>query len=187
MGIYFVRHGQTDWNVAGKLQGKSDIPLNDVGETQAKETREKLKDVKIDKIYCSPLIRAQKTAEIINEGRNLEIHKDDRLMERCFGRSEGIHREDVDFSNLWIPSKDTIFDGGEDTISFFQRVESFLDEIIEDAQTSNILVVAHGGVAIPFQCYFDGYDCVDNLSTLIIANCEVWHKEGKKLPHMMKI
>ena len=60
MGLYFVRHGQTDWNVRGKLQGKSDIALNETGRLQAVETREKLKQVAMDAIYCSPLMRAKR-------------------------------------------------------------------------------------------------------------------------------
>lgn len=180
MGIYFVRHGETDWNAVGRLQGKSDIPLNEKGETQARATSELLKAVHIDKIYCSPLLRAKKTADIVNEERNLEIYQDERLMERCFGEGEGIYRKELAFTDLWMMSDQPMFADGEDLVSFFHRVESFLDDILEEAQNSTILIVAHGGVGIPFQCYFDGYDCVEHYSDLIIANCEVCYREGEK-------
>ena len=64
---YFVRHGQTDWNAEHKIMGSVDIPLNEAGENQAIEMREKLKDKKFDVIFTSPMKRAKKTAEIIGE------------------------------------------------------------------------------------------------------------------------
>ena len=85
MKIYVTRHGQTDWNVQGKTQGRADIELNEVGIKQAKQTKEELKNIDIDLIICSPLKRAKKTAEIINEGRNIPIIFDDQIIERNFG------------------------------------------------------------------------------------------------------
>ena len=114
MGLYFERHGQTDWNVRGKLQGKSDIALNETGRLQAVETREKLKQVAMDAIYCSPLMRARETAEIINVLWELPIQCDDRLMERSFGDMEGALRKDVPFDDLWAFSSASMFAGGED-------------------------------------------------------------------------
>ena len=67
MKIYVIRHGQTDWNVAGKCQGRTDIELNETGIEQAKQAKEQLKNYNIDQIICSPLKRTRKTAEIINE------------------------------------------------------------------------------------------------------------------------
>lgn len=66
MEILLTRHGQTEWNVLKKVQGKADIELNEKGIQQAEETREILKNEKIDLILCSPLKRAIQTAEIIN-------------------------------------------------------------------------------------------------------------------------
>ena len=95
MKIYVTRHGQTDWNVQGKTQGRADIELNEVGIKQAKQTKEELKNIDIDLIICSPLKRAKKTAEIINEGRNIPIIFDDQIIERNFGEFEG---EKIKFS-----------------------------------------------------------------------------------------
>ena len=142
MGLYFVRHGQTDWNVRGKLQGKSDIALNETGRLQAVETREKLKQVAMDAIYCSPLMRARETAEIINVLWELPIQCDDRLMERSFGDMEGALRKDVPFDDLWAFSSASMFAGG--------------------------------------------YACVENLSVLIIANCEVRHYAAKQIQELVK-
>lgn len=84
--IYIVRHGQTDWNVEGKYQGRIDIELNVNGINQAKQISEKLKDIKFDKIFSSPLKRALQTAIIISGG---DIIIDDRLIERSNGELEG--------------------------------------------------------------------------------------------------
>lgn len=186
MGLYFVRHGQTDWNVRGKLQGKSDIELNETGRLQAAETREKLKHVTMDAIYCSPLMRARETAEIINALWKLPIQRDARLMERSFGSMEGALRKDVPFDDLWAFSSASMFEGGEDTAHFYERVENFLKEILPLAEEQEILIVAHGGVSIPYQCFFEGYACVDNLSDLIIANCEVKQYPSDRVQELAK-
>ena len=84
MKIFLVRHGQTDWNVQHKVQGKADIELNDTGVAQANETSSKLNHITIDLIICSPLKRAMQTAQIINKGRNIPIIYDERISERDF-------------------------------------------------------------------------------------------------------
>ena len=74
--IYVVRHGQTDWNLEGRFQGRIDIPLNEKGKSQAKKTKEKLEGIKFDKVFSSPLKRALETAKIITEKkkkRNINI------------------------------------------------------------------------------------------------------------------
>lgn len=77
MNIYIVRHGETDWNVQLKLQGRSDIPLNATGIEQAEQTGENLKKagISFDKVYSSPLQRAVKTAELISGFRFFKYHK----------------------------------------------------------------------------------------------------------------
>lgn len=186
MGLYFVRHGQTDWNVERKLQGKSDIPLNATGRQQAVVTREALKGISMDAIYCSPLQRAKETAAIINELWKLDIQYDERLCERGFGVKEGVSRDAVDFDSMWAYSSAPMFEGAEDTASFYARVEEFLDEIIPQALDQDILLVAHGGVSVPFQCYFDGYAVVENLGDLIIDNCAVKHYDRNALYQVLK-
>ena len=83
--LYIMRHGKTEWNKKKKLQGRTDIPLCREGIEMAEKAREEYKDVHLDICYCSPLIRARKTAEILLEGRNVPIVTDDRLKEMCFG------------------------------------------------------------------------------------------------------
>ncbi|WP_341466281.1 histidine phosphatase family protein [Eubacterium ventriosum] len=99
--LYIMRHGKTDWNAKHKLQGRTDIPLNEEGIQMAEQAKEKYKDVNFDICYCSPLVRAKQTAEIVLEGRNIPIVYDDRLMEMCFGVYEGVtHPSQIEGSLL---------------------------------------------------------------------------------------
>ena len=75
--IYVVRHGQTDWNLEGRFQGRIDIPLNEKGKSQAKKTKEKLEGIKFDKVFSSPLKRALETAKNITD-ETIDI--DDRII-----------------------------------------------------------------------------------------------------------
>lgn len=101
MKLYVIRHGQTDWNVAGKCQGMSDIELNETGIEQAKKVKEQIKKYNINLIISSPLKRAKKTAEIINEAINCPIEYDNRVIERGFGKHRRFNRKYKKW-NFWI-------------------------------------------------------------------------------------
>ena len=87
--LYIMRHGKTDWNELHKLQGHTDIPLNEKGRLMAKAAHDEYMDVHIDLCFASPLIRARETAEIFLQGRDIPIEIDERLKEMCFGEYEG--------------------------------------------------------------------------------------------------
>ena len=100
--FFVLRHGQTDWNVGLRLQGSTDIPLNDTGRNQARRAAEVLSDQGLTRIIASPLSRALETATIVGERLGLTPVIDDRLIERNFGLFEGMtidevhqHREDM--------------------------------------------------------------------------------------------
>lgn len=153
MLIYLMRHGETDWNKARRLQGQSDIPLNEYGIELAVKTAEALADVPFDVAFCSPLGRAEETARIILGDRKTPLHKDIRLMEINFGTSEGIcfdapkqNPEDPlhDFfcnPESYLPPK-----GAESFAQVAERGRSFLQEKILPLEGSfeTILMVAHG-------------------------------------------
>ena len=170
MKIYVTRHGQTDWNVQGKTQGRADIELNEVGINQAKQTREELKNVDIDLIICSPLKRAKKTAEIINEGRNIPIIFDDQIMERDFGEFEG---EKIKFDEFWDYNAHPRYEKAETIQEIISRISNFLDKIKEEYKDKNILIVTHGGVSIAINCYFKGIPEDGKLINYCLHNCEV--------------
>ena len=173
MVIYITRHGQTEWNVLKKVQGRADISLNEKGKEQAEITKKELEDVDFDLIICSPLKRAKETAEIINRDRNIPIIYDDRIAERNFGEFEGLLRDDFDFYGFWSYKKDYKYKEAENIKDFFKRIYGFIDSIKEEYKDKRILVVAHGGVSIPFGCYFTGIPDMECLLDLCIGNCEV--------------
>ena len=173
MEILLTRHGQTEWNLLGKVQGKADIELNEKGIQQAEETRDSLSNEKIDLILCSPLKRAVQTAEIINQGRNIPIIIDERVSERDFGEFEGMPSTDFDFNAFWSHKQNLKYDTAENIRDFFERVYGFLDSIKKQYPGKRILIVAHGGISIPFKCYFEGIPDVETLLPLALGNCEV--------------
>ena len=93
--FYFLRHGQTRWNVEGRFQGHTDIPLNETGLAQAHDAANALAQCRVDLVVASPLIRARKTAEIVAEQLQRPLLFDDELKERHFGRFEGLIVNDV--------------------------------------------------------------------------------------------
>ncbi len=95
--FFVLRHGQTDWNLDARLQGSTDIPLNDTGREQARKAADILRDHGLERIIASPLSRALETAQIVGAALGLETTTDVRLIERNFGRFEGMTIEEVRF------------------------------------------------------------------------------------------
>lgn len=173
MKIFLVRHGQTDWNVQHKVQGKADIDLNNTGIAQASETSQKLINTQIDLVICSPLKRAMQTAQIINKGRNIPIIYDERISERDFGEMEGKRQEEFDFKGFWSYQKNIKYESAENIQDFFNRIYAFIDDITTKYSNMNILLVNHGGVSIPVDCYFNGIPKDDDLLKLVAKNAEI--------------
>ncbi len=184
MKIFIARHGQTEWNLHGKLQGHTDIELNKKGIEQAKETTMKIKDEKIDIIITSPLKRAKETAEIINKKFNVLIIEDSRLMERRYGKTEGLTKSEIkklkendpEINEIWNYNKNIHYEGLEPVRDFCNRVYSFLDDIIKKYKDKNILLITHGGVSVPIQYYFmkiplEKLENRENIKGL--KNCEI--------------
>jgi len=155
MKIYFVRHGETIWNKEKKIQGQSDIPLNEYGIELANITADALKDISFDIVYSSPLIRARETAEILIKNRNLEIHEDIRLVEMSFGEGEGeslpeihAHPEMKLHNFIHNPGEYTPPIGGETFEELYKRCKSFIEEIIIPSETkyNTMLIVGHGAL-----------------------------------------
>ena len=90
MRLYIMRHGETDWNKEKRLQGQSDIELNEFGRNLAYKTKEGLKDVQVDLVITSPLKRARETALIVKGDREIPVIEDARIEEMCFGEYEGL-------------------------------------------------------------------------------------------------
>ena len=137
--ICLVRHGQTEWNLFGKLQGQTDIPLNETGKLQAEECREFLKKSQWDVLITTSLMRARKTADIINESLELPIVEMDHFKERHFG--EGLSREEREERY-----PDFIFPNMESYEELVERVQEGLDDIHAQFPGKKVLLVAHGAI-----------------------------------------
>ena len=139
--FYFVRHGQTDWNLAHRAQGQSDIPLNAEGRRQARDAAKAAAQLKIGTICCSPLSRAVETAQIIQAKSGARIEIFDQLQECSWGEKEGDRRgawyED------WKRGVETP-PGAETYERFLQRACDAINQALE--QPGPVLIVAHGGI-----------------------------------------
>lgn len=175
MSIFIVGHGQTDLNLKKKIQGRVDSPLNESGKKQASETRKKLLNVNIDLIICSPLLRTKETANIINKDRNIPIVYDERIIERSFGKLEGCEIEKIDFNSYWDYYKNLQDNDIESMHQLFDRVYLFLVDIKNKYKNKNILIVSHGGVGMPIDCFFSHNIPKGSLmeAGLQLKNCEV--------------
>ncbi|MGM0847059.1 MAG: histidine phosphatase family protein [Bacillota bacterium] len=139
--ICIVRHGQTDWNKERRLQGRTDIELNKEGERQAALARNFLKDGEWDAVITSPLLRAKRTAEIINEELKLPLVEMQEFVERHFGESEGVLIEEsrAGYLNEGSP-------GQESREKVAARALKGIKEIQTRFPDGNVLLVAHGAL-----------------------------------------
>lgn len=172
MRLLVVRHGKTDWNIQGRVQGTVNTNINLEGINQAEEMAEKLKDEKIDLIISSPLNRALQTASIINRGKTTII-TDDRIIERDFGEFEGLRKDEYDVKSFWNYNKNIKYEKAENVRDLFKRVYDFLDEIKIKYAEKTILVVTHGGVSVALNSYFEGIPPEDKPTQGSFKNCEV--------------
>lgn len=153
MKLYLVRHGETDWNRARKIQGQVDIPLNEFGIHLAEETGKGLKDIPFDLCFTSPLGRAKQTAEIILKGRDVPVIEEPLIMEMAFGvyegkccSSEGWELPESFHRFFDGPEEYEAPEGGEDFKQVKERVGKFLERIRSDdtLKDSTILITTHG-------------------------------------------
>ncbi len=137
--LLLARHGETDWNRDFRIQGSSDIALNDVGRAQAHGLTQELEDVELDAIYASDLSRARATAEAVAASHGLEMRLDPRLRERSFGSWEGLTREDI----AALP--EGARHDGESDEEVRERVLEAVQAIADAHPGEQVLVVSHGG------------------------------------------
>ena len=176
MKLYIIRHGQTDWNRARLLQGRTDIPLNEWGTRVAQLTKEGLQDIVFDIAFTSPLIRARKTAELILEGRDIPIIDDDRLIEVNFGPYEGesFQLDNENLQNFFSkPEAYYSVDGSETIESVFERTGKFLLELYnkKEYENSTILISTHGAALCGLLCNIKKWDKADFWKGGLHKNC----------------
>ncbi len=172
-----LRHGQTDWNLQRRYQGQSDIALNETGEAQSQLAGTQLRNMPLDVIYSSDLIRARDTAMAVKQYHpNTPIHFDQRIRERSFGDFEGksyekdlmnpglagdMHRNPVTFR----------FPGGESLMDVSVRAQEFLTEMLEKHPDETVLIVSHGSFLTIFSALYYQEDLI-NRKKFIFNNAE---------------
>lgn len=178
--LYIMRHGKTEWNAKHKLQGRTDIPLSDEGRTMAENARNEYRNIHFDVCYCSPLVRAMETAEILLKDRNIPIIADDRLVEMSFGVYEGqTNCIDIEGSGIQTlfrqPEKYVVpVEGGESLDELYSRTGVFIREVVEPQLKENkdILIVGHGAMNSSIICQINNIP-VEKFWSTGIENCKL--------------
>jgi probable phosphoglycerate mutase len=152
-----MRHGETPWNTELRLQGQTDIALNEKGRALARESARAMQDIPFDLVITSPLGRAKETAEIVTAGRSLPVIVDARIAEIGFGTMEGRQispeeREDPDsefYTFFNDPLRYTPPEGGETFTALCARTADFLEELKnrQEWYDKTILVSTHGAAS----------------------------------------
>ena len=159
--LLLVRHGETDWNAEGRLQGHTDRPLNDFGRRQAIALAEQLAREPLDAVYASDLARARETAEIVAGRLVLPVVLDESLREKNWGTWEGL-----------TPSeRDAVEFVGESTAEHRERMLAALRRIAERHPDGRVLVVTHGGSMRRVQAAATG------MALPVVENCGRWAVE----------
>ncbi len=152
MKVYLLRHGQTDWNVAKRWQGSTDIQLNDIGVKQAEEAATRFVDTKISSIYTSHLGRAINTAEVIRNiafDKSVEINIENDIAEIRLGEWEGLTYSEVeekysdDYKRWVINHTEVIGYGVENYNDLQQRAFNVFSKICSE-NSEDLLIVSHG-------------------------------------------
>lgn len=151
--IYIARHGETDWNFEHKIQGQTDVPLNSIGEIQARELGKQFQSIHFDRVFSSDLLRAKRTAEIALLAREVAVETTEALRERRFGGLEGkptsVFRELDEYVEKLTEAErisHRFTEGYESDEDLLARVLPFLREVAVAFPNKNILVISHGGV-----------------------------------------
>ncbi|AGX44410.1 histidine phosphatase family protein [Clostridium saccharobutylicum] len=160
MKLYLTRHGQTDWNIKGKIQGSCDIELNDTGIIQAEELGNTVLENKYEfsKIYSSPQKRAIKTAEILSKVTNVEYIPIEGLEEINLGEWEGLswvevkEKYPIEYDEWYINRRYTKPPKGEAYQDMLQRVLTSMHKIINE-NNDDVVIVTHSAVIMCIQCY----------------------------------
>lgn len=189
--LYLIRHGETDWNAEGRIQGQSDIELNSYGEAQAQCLAARLvEEGEFHALYSSPLKRASCTAQVIGRALNLPIIYDARLVERSLGVLEGLTMNEIkeQFPHVhraWheggmrppIP-------GEEPREAFVMRTRAFIDDLRAAHPQGQVIVVTHGGTLNMLLLASLGLDAerplpfwIENASLNIVQ----WNERGARL------
>ncbi len=163
--IYLVRHGETDWNQSGRIQGHRDPPLNDVGRAQARLASHRLVQLGPTALYSSDLQRAYETAQIIGVALGSRVIQKPSLREINFGIWQGWTSQEISerdpegYAARRANPYDVTPEGGETWRRFYDRAVLAVHEILASSDAKRIAVVAHGGICTVLGLRALGLDC----------------------------
>ncbi len=176
--IFLVRHGQTEWNLKGRLQGHTDIPLNEKGLVQANQAANFFKGLKVKDahIISSDLKRAAQTAKVIGESTSSNVHYEPLLREVNLGQVEGLTREEIrikmglEIWSQWASFNEatmhTRFPEGESKHELLTRIQTVLEKLIKANHQKQVILVSHG-----------------LLTRCLIHSVETWRTEPAAIPN----
>lgn len=152
MKIYFTRHGETMWNLEHRFQGWKDSELTENGIKRAELLGKRFNDLKIDKIFTSPIKRAKRTAELIRGDKDIEVIEIEGLKEISFGKWEGMTNKEIKECAEYVQELDNLFNkpfsyksfDGENIKEFTERLFKAVDDIVKENDGKDILIVTHG-------------------------------------------
>lgn len=180
---YFVRHGETHYNAEKIIMGTLQIPLNEKGIEYAYKLKKDVCEYSIDLIFCSPLLRAIQTLNILDINR--EIITDSRLSERCYGELQGQRKDSYFINYPQYENKDILRNfyekpnGGESINQVFERVFDFIHEVERNNNDKNILIVTHNGVLRAVHNYFLDIP-IDDVLKMKFPHCKLITFSSKK-------
>lgn len=180
MKIYFVRHGETEWNVKKKIQGTTDIPLNENGLNQAKRLADRLVKEKLPvvRVYTSPQIRAKKTGQIVADALQIPCEVMEGFAEMDLGEWEGsnwdvIEAEYKEVYHNWNEHRRYVkTPGGECYNEVLERTLQSLSEILK-RETKDVLVVTHSAVLMSLRCFLAGRPFEEMVANYKTKNAEL--------------
>lgn len=150
MPLFLVRHGETEWNLAGRAQGHTDIPLSDVGRAQAQCLRHAFEGIRVDLVLSSDLIRSYATSQAIADATGAPVEKTPDLRERCFGDWEGMNYEivnrqlDEQAHAMGTTSLEVAPPNGESYADVWKRLDPVMERL-ETLGKQNWVISSHGG------------------------------------------
>lgn len=177
MSLYCIRHGQTNANGKRQFNGETNERLNAVGISQAKQAGEQFKNIKIDLVICSPLIRTKQTLKYLSLPKNIPVVYEPKLVERSAGKLVGKNITDELLHDVYLNLNPTInFEGLEPIAKVFERVHDVLNNIKQNYIDKNVLIVSHGFVSRAIYFYFNPLPPSGKLGDIkeaFLQNCEI--------------
>ena len=178
MRLYLIRHGQTDWNVAGRIQGSTDIPLNDTGRRQAACLAEGMEKRPVTQVFSSTLSRAYETAAAIGKRQGVPVRGLSQLQEVNYGDWEGLTMEEIEqkYPNeqeqWYLSPVEVAPPGGETQTQVYERCRQAVEKILDEAQ-GDVAVVSHGATVVFLLEYMMDGTGRDEEDDIIVGNASI--------------